>query len=126
MSRTFWSQWFTIQSTGNSPSAPQRHERLRRFQPLVEKMEERALLAALDVSVDARKDHEISALVAGAAASKATTTRFKGSLAIGGTKGDGALAGLVKSRGAVTEVSKDAKVAGESAADAKSGVLGGK
>lgn len=116
MSGTLFSRFFSILSSQSGHE--ERHLRLRRFRPLVERMEERALLAGLVASLDGLKDKATPAIVAGAAGSKATTTQVKGDLAIGGTKGDGA--GAAKAAGTIKEAKQDAKVAVDVAADVKS------
>ena len=118
MSRTFFGRFFSFVSSESGHQERQRHLRLRRFQPLVERMEERALMAALVASYDGLKEKAVPAIVAGAAGSKATTTQVKGNLTIGGAKGDGT--GAAKAAGTVSESKLDAKVAVEMAADVKS------
>ena len=62
MPRTFWSRLFSQKSSGTS-----RGNRRQTFQPRVETMEERALLAAMTATGDLAKD-DASVLVAGSSA----------------------------------------------------------
>ncbi len=72
MRRTFWNRIFSVKST-----RPSRHDRLRRYQPLFEKMEERALLAAVAGSAGDRKLPDPPALVGGMAGDKSAAPAIK-------------------------------------------------
>ena len=64
MNSSLWNRWFSGRSENS------RHEQLRQFQPRLERMEDRNLLAAIGAVSDAPKRSDVPALVARAEAGK--------------------------------------------------------